>query len=577
MTYVERAARYQAGVLSGEIPACKWVRLACERNRRDLDRQGTEGFPYEFDAKAANKVCQVIERFPHIKGPKAKRVSRGGKLVWQTITLEDWQCWILCTVFGWKREDGTRRFRTVLILVPRKNAKSTITAGVGLYMLTADGESGAEVHSAATTRDQAKIVAETAYVMAERSPEFCQFFGVLPRGRMSTRLDVPATAGSMGPLSADAGTLDGLNPHAALVDELHAHKTRHVWDVLESAMGARAQPLLWAISTAGASIGGICYEVMSYLHKVLEQVHADETFFGINYTIDEGDAWDDPASWRKANPNYGVSVHPEDMERAAAAARQSPAAINNFLTKRLNVWVQAESPWMSMSAWHACADPSLTWEDFQEAVTYVAVDVAQSRDIAAVVAIGRRRSDGKVLMKGKYFLPEAAVAQSPVAQMSGWVRSGDLIETPGPVTDYENLEREVLATVEATKAQAACFDRALAVHLMQVLQSKLGPDGVIEIPQNVQTLDPAMKEMERLVLAGEFIHDGNGCLNWMMSNVVVQRNHKDEIYPRKAGGKDSPNKIDGPVAGMMGLTRLLVQPVKSESVYASRGLRTFGG
>jgi phage terminase large subunit-like protein len=575
MTYVERASRYRAAILDGSIPACKWVKLACERDERDHARQDTDGFPYVFDPESAIRVCKAIEQFPHIKGPKAKQVRVNGRLAWQMLQRVVWQCWILCTVFGWKRLDGLRRFRTGLVMVPRKNGKSCFTAGVGLYMLTADGESGAEVHSAATTRDQAKIVAEAGYQMAMRSPQFLQYFGIVPRGPTSSRLDVPSTASSFGPLSADAGTLDGLNPHAALVDELHAHKTRHVWDVLESAMGARSQPLLWAISTAGSSIGGICYEVLSYLHKILEGVHVDETFFGIEYTVDAEDRWDDPAVWKKANPNYGVSVYPDDLERAAAAARQSPAAVNNFLTKRLNVWVQSESPWMSMEAWNACSNPAIEWADFLDAETFVAVDVAQSRDIAAIVAIGRRQSDGTVILKGQYFYPEDAVEASPIAMMSGWVREGHIIATDGSVTDYGRLQEEVERIVGETKAQMACFDRALAVHLMQNLSQKLGEASVLEVPQNVQTYDPAMKELERLVLSGRFEHDGNPVLTWMFSNVVVQRNYKDEIFPRKAGGKDSPNKIDGAAAALMGMSRLLAPSEDGSSVYDTIGIEEF--
>jgi phage terminase large subunit-like protein len=360
-----------------------------------------------------------------------------------------------------------------------------------------------------------------------------------------------------------------------LVDELHAHKTRHVWDVLESAMGARSQPLLWAISTAGSSIGGICYEVLSYLHKILEGVHVDETFFGIEYTVDAEDRWDDPAVWKKANPNYGVSVYPDDLERAAAAARQSPAAVNNFLTKRLNVWVQSESPWMSMEAWNACSNPAIEWADFLDAETFVAVDVAQSRDIAAIVAIGRRQSDGTVILKGQYFYPEDAVEASPIAMMSGWVREGHIIATDGSVTDYGRLQEEVERIVGETKAQMACFDRALAVHLMQNLSQKLGEASVLEVPQNVQTYDPAMKELERLVLSGRFEHDGNPVLTWMFSNVVVQRNYKDEIFPRKAGGKDSPNKIDGAAAALMGMSRLLAPSEDGSSVYDTIGIEEF--
>jgi phage terminase large subunit-like protein len=249
--------------------------------------------------------------------------------------------------------------------------------------------------------------------------------------------------------------------------------------------------------------------------------------------------------------------------------------VNNFLTKRLNVWVQSESPWMSMEAWNACSNPAIEWEDFLDCETFVAVDVAQSRDIAAIVAIGRRQSDGVVILKGQYFYPEDAVEASPIAMMSGWVREGHIIATDGSVTDYNRLQEETERIVGETKAQMACFDRALAVHLMQNLAQKLGEASVLEVPQNVQTYDPAMKELERLVLSGQFEHDGNPVLTWMFSNVVVQRNYKDEIFPRKAGGKDSPNKIDGVAAALMGMSRLLAPSEDLTSVYDAVGLDEF--
>lgn len=354
--YVAAARQYEADVRDGVVPACRWVRLACARNRHDLDRVGVDPtFPFEFNTARATAICQTAELFPHIKGPKAKVVSQDdeGRALWATIELEPWQCWLLTTVFGWIHPNGRRRFKVALVLVPRKNAKSTIGAVLINYMVTADGEAGAEVYSAATTRDQAKVSAEIAWEMARRSHQYRDYFGVRIGAKTTRTLEVPATASKFAPLSADAHSLDGLNVSCALIDELHAHKTRAVWDVLDTATGTRVQPLLFAITTAGSDIHGVCYEKLLYLHSLLEGVHHDDEFFGVNYTVDEGDDWTDPVTWRKANPNYAVSVQPEDLARKAREANQSPQARNNFLTKHLNVWVTSSAPCLSVDGWRA--------------------------------------------------------------------------------------------------------------------------------------------------------------------------------------------------------------------------------
>jgi phage terminase large subunit-like protein len=565
--FVHLAREYQAAVLDGSVPVCKWVRLACERNRRDRDRAdaGDPTFPYEFDEVAAQKICLAAEQLPHIKGPKAKVVGRDdeGRLRWATIQLEPWQCWVLTTLFGWKRRDNQlRRFRQALILVPRKNAKSTMGAAIALYMLTADGEGGAECYSAATTRDQAKVVADILWEMVARSPLCREYFGVRLGAKTSRTLEVPATASKFAPLSADANTLDGLNISLAIVDELHAHKTRAVWDVLNTATGARAQPLLFAISTAGVNIGGICYELVGYLRKVLEGALTDETTFGIEYTTDEGDLWDSEATWRKANPNYGVSVNPADLARKATQARHSPASVNNFRTKHLNVWVQGESAWLDMDEWRACADPMLSLDRLaaDKVPCWIGVDLAETRDIAALVALFRLE-DGRFAAVGQFFLPESAAQAAPIAQYPGWVREGQLLTTDGNVADYQRIEDAILDWCARLNVQEIDFDRALAEQMQQRLMAKLGAHPpVVTVKQDVITMNPAMERLEQLVSRKQFVHSGDPVLTWMASNVVVSRNYKDEIYPRKAGGKDSHNKIDGIVALLTALSRAAVVP-----------------
>jgi phage terminase large subunit-like protein len=579
--YVAKAFDYQAAVLSGELPQCDWVRMAMARNDRNLKTQKTKAFPYRFDEVAAHAICLAGEQFPHIKGPHAYKVCPVHKqkqcrkcdpteFVWNTIKLEPWQCWIFSTLFGWKRlADDLRRFKTGLILVPRKNSKSTMAAIIGNYMLAADGESGAEVYSVATKHDQAKIIFEVAQEMARRSPQFREYFGVTVGAHA---LSVLPTLSKFLAVGADADTLDGLNVSCALVDEVHAHKTRHVWDVMETATGTRDQPLVLGVSTAGINIAGILYELLTYLRKILEGVFTDETFFGVNWTIDEGDDWRSPEAHKKANPNYAISVRPDDLERKVAKASQSPAAINNFLTKHLNVWTKAESTWLSTEAWAKCANPTLRIEDCLGSRCWLTIDLAEVRDIAAKGLLFERE-DGRFAFFCRFYLPKQTVEGSPVAQYSGWERQGLIIATEGNVTDYLRLEDDAVEWVNAYLPEAVGFDRALASRMMQNLQARLGEKPPVEVlPQNTITMDPAMKRLEELVMGQRIEHDGNPVLAWMISNVVVQRNHKGEIYPRKAGGKDSNNKIDGVLALLMGLAKAMIQPPEETSVYETRGI-----
>lgn len=592
--YIAIAAQYQADVLSGAIPACKWVRLACERNRRDLDRQGTPNFPYVFDPAAGRRICQMGELLPHVKGPKAFIIGQDeqDRSIWNPLVLEPWQCWLLATLFGWKHTAGSldadgkdragrRRFRIALSLIPRKNAKSTLAAVVVLYMLVADGESGAECYSAATTRDQAKVIAEIAWEMVRRSPAFRDQFGVRLGSKTTLTLTVASTGSKFGPLSSDANSLDGLNISLAAIDELHAHRTGAVWNVIDTATGARLQSLIFAITTAGVDIGGVCHQKLAYLEKVLDGVFVDEAFFGINYTIDPGDDIRLVSVQRKANPNYGVSVDPDDLARKIHAALHSQAELNDKLTKHFNVWIRTESSWMGAAQWQSCAKPewaSLSAVDREAAAIeawkgfpcWIGVDLAEVRDIAALMALFRLGPDRYGAI-GRFYLPAAAIDKSPVAELSGWVRQGDIIETPGDQADFARIQADIVRWCDVlSQVKEVDFDRALAAHMQQDLKKtfepRMGRDAVdrfiITVPQTVETMDPAMKMTERLVLSKAITHDGNPAMGWMVSNVVIERNYKDEIYPRKAGGKDSPNKIDGPVALWTAMIRAMAAAVR---------------
>lgn len=552
MDYIARANQYISDVLAGKIAACKWVKLACERQKRDLERRDSR---YYFDHDRASRICRFIELLPHIKGEWA----RGGKL----ITLEPWQCFILTTVFGWIDGNGHRRFKTVYIECPRKNAKSTLSSGVALYLLAADGEMGAEVYSAATTRDQARIVFNDAKGMAERSPGLRAHFGVETAAHS---VYVPRNASKFGTLARDqGGNLDGLNVYCAIVDELHGHKTRDVWDVLETATGARRQPLLWAITTAGFNRVGICYEQRTYLTKLLDGVMQDDEYFGVIYSIDEtDDPWAE-SSWIKANPNWGISVNPDDIRRKARKAMEMAAAQNNFLTKHLNVWVNADTAWMNMQAWEKAGNPDLAPDDFEGQPCWMGLDLATKTDLAAL-ALLFKPNDGEYVAFVRFFLPEEAAEDGRNAHYAGWSIEERLTLTPGNTLDFAYIENEIRDLARRFDIQEVAFDPWQANYLA----TRLMDEGLkmVEVRQLVQHMSPAMKELEAAVLSGRFHHAACPVLTWNISNVVGHLDAKDNIYPRK---EQPQNKIDGVIALLMALSRAMTVNA-GPSVYEERGL-----
>jgi phage terminase large subunit-like protein len=575
--YVAEARKYAEAVLAGAVPACKWVKAACRRQLDDLERGAAGEWAYEFSTTRAEHVCRFIELLPHIKGRWA-----GSR-----IRLEPWQIFILTAVFGWLvRGTLYRRYRTVYIEVPRKNAKSTLSSAVALYMLTADREPGAEIYSAATTRDQARIIFNDAKQMAQRTPELrirfgvrCYVHSVSSQFREQRESELAEYAGLFIPLSAEGSTLDGLNVHFATVDELHAHKKRAVWDVIETATGSRTQSLLWAITTAGVDTSGICYEQRSYVTRLLNAVLRrhdglgypikgtfadDETYFGIVYTIDDGDDWSDPTCWSKANPNLGISVYPDDIRRLADKALRMASARSNFLTKRLNVWVNAAQAWMDMRKWDACADPELAIEQFLEDDAIIALDLASKRDIADKLTLFDRLVDGKkhYYAFARHYLPDEACSDDVNPQYVGWKTDGWLTTTPGNVTDYDAIERDLEADIARLKVREVPFDPWQATQLSTHMLEKGAP--MIELRQTVQNLSEAMKEFEAVVIDGRFHHRGDPVLTWMVGNVIARRDAKDNIYPRK---EHEDKKIDGAVACIMAIARAMVKAPPQASVY----------
>jgi phage terminase large subunit-like protein len=344
-----------------------------------------------------------------------------------------------------------------------------------------------------------------------------------------------------------------LNVHFTVLDELHAHKSRSVYDVIDTARGAREQSLLWNITTAGTDLSGICYERRTYTTKVLERVIDDHSTFGIIYTIDEGDDPFIETSWAKANPNWLVSVLRDDMEAASRNAENSESSRNNFFTKRLNVWVNGESAWMDMVAWSKCADPTLHLPDFAGEKCWMGLDLAQKKDFAALCLVFQR--DGVWHVCTRLYLNELAVQESGNAHLSGWARSGHVIVTDGDITDFDVLADDMRSYCRMFDVQEIAFDPALSMYFA----GKLIEEGLplVEITQRAMFFTPPLIQVENLVHEKKLKFDGNPVMTWMVSNLVVKVSKFNEL---RSPTKERPeNKIDGPMAMLMALGRALAQ------------------
>jgi phage terminase large subunit-like protein len=552
--FIGMALEYAQAVVKGRIVACKWVKLACKRHLDDLKSSRRKAFPYYFDADAANKVCTFLSLMPHTKGKWARKR--------ETITLEPWQCFAFVSLFGWKiKKNDRRRFRRAYFAVPRKNGKSIIGSGIGLYMFSVDGEFGAEVYSGATTEAQAWEVFRPAKQMLERTPELQQALGAEVWAKA---LLVPADGSRFEPVIGKPG--DGASPSCAIVDEYHEHDSSELVDTMETGMGAREQPLLLMITTAGFNIAGPCYDQEQDAKKVLDGVLDDPELFALIYTIDEGDDWTSPDVLRKANPNYGISVDEDFLLSQQRQATQSASKQVRFKTKHLNIWCSAKSAWLNMLEWAKCADYTLRREQLKGERCYLTLDLASRSDICVLMLVFVRVIDGKqhFYLFGDYYLPEAAIenAEKNANAYRKWVIEGFLQQHDGAEIDFDLIEEDLMALVAEYAPDEVVFDPWRAAQLEQ----RLTKNGItaVELGAQVKNFSLPMKEFESAIKAGRVHHDGNPMLTWMMSNVVAKLDAKDNIYPRK---EKPEQKIDGAVASIMGIARAISGEVQAESFW----------
>jgi phage terminase large subunit-like protein len=542
---VAEGFQYARDVLDGHIDACKFVRLACERHERDLCAMERNDWPFIFSAPRAERALRAIQLFREIKGPRA------GK----RLKLAPWQLFIYASALGWiDKKTTNRRFRYIFVAVPRGNGKSTGAAPLALYMLALDGEGGAEVYAAAVTREQARIVFVMAQNMVKRDREFQQRYGVSTSRNIVSQ---ESSASMFTPLSRDADALDGKNVHFAVLDELAKHKTREVHDVLITATGKRAQAMILAITTAASNQSGIGYEQWKYTQRVLDGEIADERYFGIIYTIDDGDDWRAPESWRKANPNWGISVEPEVIATLAERAQNVSSLQNAFKQKHLNIWTSASVVWMEMIRWNACADTSLREDQFTNEECILGMDLAAKIDLAAVVKIFRRMIDDveHYYVFADFYLPQSTIDDSDNASYSGWAREGWIKACRGETIDQQLIEADITAASAAFSILDVTYDPWQALNLASRLDEKGIP--CIEYRPTLANFTLPMKEVEALVRQGRLHHGGNPVLDWCIACTEAWVNSNGDMRPVK-DRNNKLQKIDGTVALLMALGRRLV-------------------
>lgn len=557
VAYAESATGYCRDVVSGKIRACKWVRLACQRHLNDLARSRTKEFEYKFDPVRCGKVCDFIERLPHVKG----RWARG----YQRIKLEPWQCFIVCSLFGWlHKKTGLRRFFEARIFVPRKNGKTVLAAAIGLYMFVSDGEPGSEVYTGASNKAQAKEVFSPAAKMARRAEGFKEWHGITIGKESMFVIDEGSkfeiVIGSPG---------DGPSPHCFIHDEFHEQPTFAQYDAGKTGTMAREQSLQIVISTAGVDIESPCHELQVELQKVLEGELANDRLFGVAYTIEDPDRpverdgrsvpyWTTIEAVQEANPNFGISVLPDKIRADLDQAIQRSSRQNAFKVKNLNIWVNARDPWMNMEKWRACGDASLAMEEFLDQHCYGGFDLGARIDLTSRCRIFVKWLGGErhFYVFARHYVPEDRANDGDHPHYERWLKEGKMVGHPGPEIRLAMVQADVEAELDRVNYARLGFDPYQAMQMQQELKARMGTDAagedrVVDVPQTWKYLSPAMKEVEAAVLSGRLHHDGDPVLAWAVGNVFAKPDANENVFPRKEENRIS--KIDPASALLNGI------------------------
>ncbi len=537
---------YADGVRSGIIPSCQFIRLAIDRWFDDCQREDLV-----FDIAPAILFVNFAEQLKHFKGD----------LAGQPIRLEPWQIFAAANILCWlKRDTGLRRYQYADILVPRKNGKTTFAAILALFLLFLDGEAGAEVYTAAVDKAQAKICFEAAKILIEDSI----FEKVMTIRRGEVRYD--RNHSHLAPLSKDTKNKDGLNPYCAVCDERHAWPTNEIYDVLNTGMGARSQPLIISISTAGMDTSLPYYsDIQIYKDVMLGHKQLDNHFIMI-YTPDDGDRWDDPVTWAKVNPNLGVSLLPEYIQQSADEARmKGGTTLASFLVKNLNLWVDAPEVWIPDDQFMANNAP-FDEELLKGKECYVGIDLASKGDITATALYFPSFNVFKMI----FVIPEEKVRElEDRVDYRRWMEQGWVIVTPGAVLDEDWYVAYLLNALQDYKVRCIAYDPWGTWNLVGKL--KRYEQELLEYQQSIRYMSVPTKHLEGLIRMGKLNFLGNPVMRWMVGNVTIYTDPNANV---KLDKSRSRNKIDGVAAAVDAIGGYLTKTSNQKQLYSDHTLRT---
>jgi len=542
--YCKMIEKYCKDITSGKIDACKWVKLAVKRHLSDLKKSKTKSFKFEFDQSKAEKFCVFFSQMHHVKGEWAKGKDR-------RIKMEPWQAFAFGVPFGWVyKEDKTRKYRELLYLIPRKNAKSTAAAIVGNYLLTADGEQGAEILCGAGSVNQAMKVFEPAWLMTNNNKEYADYYGLELSGTKKNpgKIYNLGTSSYFDTIIGNPG--DGDNPHGAILDECHEDESDISYSTMKTGQGSRLQPMLIQTSTAGKNISVPFYGRQKDLEQVLDGLYQNDELWGVIYGIDEGDDWLDFKVWKKANPNFGVSIYEKFLKARYLETIQTVSRQNDNLCKHLNKWQNAGNAWMNLDKLAKCSDKTLNIQDFAGVPCMAAIDLASKIDILSRILLFP--FNDMIYCFGRHYLPADTINQKENKHYQDWRDEGYIVEMDGAVADYKRVEQELLDDNKKYPIQLLGYDPSEATHLIQTIAAELGEDKCVEINQGPNQMSEPMKELEADIYSGKFVYGDDPVLTWMFSNTIIKQAKGGGPVKKYYPTKDRVSaKIDGVVALIM--------------------------
>lgn len=590
-------------VINKELPVCKSAFLSVKRHLDDIEKSNAKGglrqnndYPFYFDEKEAERPITFIQSLVHTKGEWANH----------NIILEPWEQFIIASIFGWRRkENKLRRYKKAYVQVSRKNGKTTFASGIGNYCFFCDSpqEAGVEIYYIATKKDQAKI----AWSESERQIRKAKALNkeAITYKQTSTITKKKDTASKSKPLGQDSSTEDGLNPHLVIVDEYHAHPDNELLNVLESGMGARRQPLTFIITTAGFDKSSVCFSEYEYAKQILGGTLNNDEYFTIIYEPDNvNDIWVFMSEYKEllnkedagkeiitqkekiidniifqANPNINVSVKDSYIKSRLLEGLDKPIQRTDILTKNLNVWTQASEVWISSDRWlKSYSHQNININELKGRKACIGLDLATTRDIAAYVLCFDSIDNGPYILLPRFFMPKENIRQRSKEDRVPyelWASQGLITLTSGDIIDFDVIESSILNDANIFEIIEIAYDPWKAIEIVTHLESEGFKMTQIRQSFAVGGLSEGTSLFEKTIDERKLLHGNNAVLNWMISCCEVKTDGRDNYLPVKPDRRRSYKRIDGVVASIMALHRVIKNHFEdTKSIYETEGVFT---